>query len=433
MRKSNSLKPSSPKFSIGDQPLKRGKKEDSRLRHSGMTNQLPDDRGYFGPFGGMYVPETLYAPLKKVEKGFRDAIRDPEFKRELSHYLSSYAGRPTPLFEAKRLSAALKGPRIFLKREDLLHTGAHKVNNTLGQCLLAKYLGKPRVIAETGAGQHGVGTAAATALLGLKCEVYMGTEDIRRQALNVFRMKIMGANVRGVDSGSRTLKDAVNEAMRDWVTNIRDTFYCIGSVIGPHPYPEIVRTFQSVIGNEVKEQTKRMLGKLPTAVIACVGGGSNAIGLFQPFYNDRSVKMIGVEAGGDGILTKRHAASLSGGTVGVLHGARTYVLQDDDGQVMETHSVSAGLDYPGVGPEHAFYHWSKRAKYVAATDKDALEGFKMLSEMEGIIPALETSHALGYLKRNAKQFSKNDIVVIGLSGRGDKDVNEVQRVLAMQP
>ncbi len=392
---------------------------------------MPDARGYFGPFGGMYVPETLYAPLKEVERGFRDAMRSTEFKRELSDYLSTYAGRPTQLFEAKRLAAALKGPRIFLKREDLLHTGAHKVNNTLGQCLLAKYLGKKRVIAETGAGQHGVGTAAATALLGQTCEVYMGTEDIRRQALNVFRMKLMGATVRGVDSGSRTLKDAVNEAMRDWVTNVRDTFYCIGSVIGPHPYPEMVRTFQAVIGQEVKVQMKKLLGRLPTAVIACVGGGSNAIGLFQPFYNDRSVKMIGVEAGGEGILSGRHAASLSAGKIGVLHGARTYVMQDADGQVAETHSVSAGLDYPGVGPEHAFYKWSQRAEYVATTDQEALTGFKMLSEMEGIIPALETSHAIGYLVRHARKFSKKDIVVVGLSGRGDKDVNEVQRVLGM--
>ncbi|MBS1985773.1 MAG: tryptophan synthase subunit beta [Bdellovibrionales bacterium] len=395
------------------------------------SSKLPDARGYFGPFGGMYVPETLYAPLKEVERGFREAMRSSEFKKELSSYLSSYAGRPTQLFEAKRLAAALKGPRIFLKREDLLHTGAHKVNNTLGQCLLAKYLGKKRVIAETGAGQHGVGTASATALLGQTCVVYMGTEDIRRQALNVFRMKLMGATVKGVDSGSRTLKDAVNEAMRDWVTNVRDTFYCIGSVIGPHPYPEMVRTFQAVIGNEVKAQTKKLLGRLPTAVIACVGGGSNAIGLFQPFYNDRTVKMIGVEAGGEGLLTGKHAASITAGKVGVLHGARTYVMQDADGQVAETHSVSAGLDYPGVGPEHAFYKWSRRADYVAATDKDALAGFKMLSELEGIIPALETSHALGYLVRHARQFSKKDVVVVGLSGRGDKDVNEVQRVLGM--
>jgi tryptophan synthase beta chain len=395
------------------------------------TTELPDARGYFGPFGGMYVPETLYAPLKEVERGFREAMRSGEFRKELSEYLSSYAGRPTPLFEAKRFSAQLKGPRIFLKREDLLHTGAHKVNNTLGQCLLAKYLGKTRVIAETGAGQHGVGTAAATALLGQQCVVYMGTEDIRRQALNVFRMKLMGTTVKGVDSGSRTLKDAVNEAMRDWVTNVRDTFYCIGSVIGPHPYPEMVRTFQAVIGEETKAQAKKMLGRLPAAVIACVGGGSNAIGMFQPFYDERSVRMIGVEAGGEGLLSGKHAASLSAGKIGVLHGARTYVMQDADGQVAETHSVSAGLDYPGVGPEHAFYKWSQRADYVATTDKEALVGFKMLSETEGIIPALETSHALGYLVRNARKFSKNDIVVVALSGRGDKDVNEVQRVLGM--
>ncbi len=391
--------------------------------------KLPDKRGYFGPFGGKFVPETLWAPLDQIEKGFREVMRSKKFHEELRHYLTEYAGRPTPLFEAERLSKAIKGPRIFLKREDLLHTGAHKVNNTLGQCLLAKYLGKPRVIAETGAGQHGVGTASAAALLGLKCDVYMGSEDIRRQALNVFRMKLLGAKVIPVESGSKTLKDAVNEAMRDWVTNVKDTFYCIGSVVGPHPYPEMVRTFQAVIGDEVKAQMKKRLGRLPTAVVACVGGGSNAIGLFYPFYNDKRVRMIGVEAGGEG-LSKRHAATLSGGTIGVLHGARTYVLQDADGQVTETHSISAGLDYPGVGPEHAFYKWSKRAEYVAATDADTLVGFKLLSETEGIIPALESSHAIGYVARHAKRFKKSDVVVIGLSGRGDKDVNEVERILA---
>ncbi|MCG3203750.1 MAG: Tryptophan synthase beta chain [Elusimicrobia bacterium] len=391
--------------------------------------KLPDRNGYFGPFGGMFVPETLWTPLKEIEKGFREVMRLSSFRRELTDYLENYAGRPTPLFEAKRFSKAIRGPRVFLKREDLLHTGAHKINNTLGQCLLAKYLGKPRIIAETGAGQHGVGTAAAAALLGLKCDVYMGTEDIRRQALNVYRMKLLGARVIGVDSGSKTLKDSINEAMRDWVSNVKDTFYCIGSVVGPHPYPEIVRTFQSVIGKETKIQMKRQLGRLPSAVVACVGGGSNAIGLFHPFYADPSVRIVGVEAGGEGLLSKRHAATLSGGSVGVLHGARTYLLQDEDGQVMETHSISAGLDYPAVGPEHSFYKWSGRARYVAASDQDTLKGFKLLSETEGIIPALESAHAIGYMARHARTFKKEDVVVIGLSGRGDKDVNEVRRVL----
>lgn len=391
--------------------------------------QRPDARGYFGPFGGKYIPETLWAPLHEIEQGFKKFRRDVAFNRELNDLLANYAGRPSKLFEAKRLTRLLKGPRIFLKREDLLHTGAHKINNTLGQCLLAKKLGKPRVIAETGAGQHGVATASACALLGLECDVYMGTEDIRRQALNVYRMKLLGARVIGVESGSKTLKDAVNEAMRDWVTNIKTTFYCIGSVIGPHPYPEMVRHFQEVIGAEVRVQTKKLLGRLPNAVVACVGGGSNAIGLFAPFYDDKSVRMIGVEAAGDGVLSGRHAATLVGGTVGVLHGAKTYLIQNNDGQITETHSVSAGLDYPGVGPEHAFYKWSGRAEYVAATDKDALLGFKTLSETEGIIPALESSHAIGYMARNARKFRSSDIVVVGLSGRGDKDVNEVRRVL----
>lgn len=393
---------------------------------------LPDKRGYYGIFGGRYVPETLWAPLREIEIGFEQALKSKAFRAELRHYLETYAGRPTKLFEAKRLTAALKGPRIFLKREDLLHTGAHKINNTLGQCLLAKAMGKTRIIAETGAGQHGVGTASAAALLGLKCEVYMGEEDVRRQSLNVFRMRLLGAKVRPVSSGSKTLKDAVNEAMRDWVTNVKDTFYCIGSVIGPHPYPKIVRTFQAVIGDEVRAQTRRQLGRLPDAVVACVGGGSNAIGLFYPFFNDTKVKIIGVEAGGDGVLTKRHAASISGGRVGVLHGAQTYLLQDADGQIVHTHSVSAGLDYPGVGPEHAYYKWIKRGQYVAATDKQALDGFQLLSETEGIIPALESSHAIGWLAANARRFRKGEIVVVGLSGRGDKDVMEVERLLALK-
>jgi len=399
------------------------------MKKKPLITKLPDSRGYFGPFGGRYVPETLWAPLQEIEDGFERLIRTESFRKELRHYLENYAGRPSPLFEATRLTKAIKGPRIFLKREDLMHTGSHKINNTLGQCLIARHLGKPRVIAETGAGQHGVATASAAALLGLKCEVYMGSEDVRRQALNVFRMRLLGAKVSPVDFGSRTLKDAINEAFRDWVTNIHDTFYCIGSVVGPHPFPKMVRTFQSVIGEESRQQMKAMLGRLPAAVVACVGGGSNSIGLFAPFYKDRAVRMIGVEAGGSGLLSGKHAATLSGGKIGVLHGARSYVLQDADGQVAETHSISAGLDYPGVGPEHAFYKWSGRAEYRAATDADAMRGFKLISETEGIIPALESSHAIGFVARHARLFKKNEPIIVALSGRGDKDVAEVQRLL----
>ena len=399
------------------------------MKKKTSATPLPDKRGYFGPFGGRYVPETLWAPLQEIEDGFERLIRTAPFRKELRHYLENYAGRPSPLFEAERLTKAIKGPRIFLKREDLMHTGSHKINNTLGQCLIARHLGKPRVIAETGAGQHGVATASAAALLGLKCAVYMGSEDVRRQALNVFRMRLLGAEVIPVNSGSRTLKDAINEAFRDWVTNVHDTFYCIGSVVGPHPFPKMVRTFQSVIGEESRRQMKAMLGRLPGAVVACVGGGSNSIGLFAPFYKDKAVRMIGVEAGGAGVLTGRHAATLSGGEIGVLHGARSYVLQDADGQVAETHSISAGLDYPGVGPEHAFYKWSGRAEYRAATDADAMRGFKLISETEGIIPALESSHAIGFVARHARLFKKGEPIIIALSGRGDKDVAEVQRLL----
>lgn len=394
-----------------------------------MKYQRPDKNGYYGPFGGRYVPETLLAPLEEVRRGFNALIRSTKFKKEFNALLTDYVGRPTPLFEAKRLSAALKGPRIFLKREDLAHTGSHKINNTIGQCLLAKSLGKRRVIAETGAGQHGVATASAAALLGLQCDVYMGEEDMRRQSLNVFRMRLLGARVIGVSSGTKTLKDAINEAMRDWVTNVETTYYCLGSAVGPHPYPLMVRWFQSVIGQEVKRQLRRKLGRLPSAVVACVGGGSNAIGLFAPFYDEPRVRMIGVEAGGEGILSGRHAASLSGGQIGVLHGTKTFLLQDKDGQVLGTHSVSAGLDYPAVGPEHAFYKWSKRAEYDSATDQDALKGFQLLSKTEGLIPALESAHAIGYLARHIKAFKKTDVIVMGLSGRGDKDVMEVERLL----
>jgi len=391
---------------------------------------LPDKKGYFGPFGGRYVPETLWAPLEELDKGFRKFCGSKSFKKELNRLLTTYAGRPTPLFEAKRLSHYLKGPRVFLKREDLAHTGAHKINHTLGECLLAKHLGKTRIICETGAGQHGVATASTAALLGLKCVVYMGTEDMRRQALNVFRMRLLGAEVRGVGTGSKTLKDAVNEAMRDWVTNVNDTFYCLGSVIGPHPYPKMIRTFQSVIGIEVKSQFKKQIGSLPNVVIACVGGGSNAIGLFYPFYNDKRVRMIGIEAAGRGLRTGQHAAPLSAGKIGVLHGSKTYLMQDKDGQVSGTHSISAGLDYPAVGPEHAFYKWSGRGEYYAATDKDALVGFQKLAELEGLIPALESSHAIGFLIRNKSKFKKTDRIVVGLSGRGDKDVREVEMLLS---
>ncbi len=392
-------------------------------------NQLPDKNGYFGPFGGRFVPETLVGPLNEIERGFKAAIKSASFRKEVNDYLTSYAGRPTELFEARRFSSAIRGPRIFLKREDLAHTGSHKINNAIGQCLLAKRLGKKRVIAETGAGQHGVATASAAALLGLKCAVYMGEEDIRRQALNVFRMKLLGAEVIPVSSGTRTLKDAINEAMRDWVTNVRTTFYCIGSAIGAHPYPLIVKYFQSVIGNEAKRQILKATGRLPSALVACVGGGSNSIGLFAPFYFDKKVRFIGVEAGGRGISSGEHAASILGGRVGVLHGTKSYILQDSNGQVAATHSVSAGLDYPGVGPEHAFFKWSGRADYAAVTDSVALEGFRVLSETEGIIPALESSHAIGYVLKNARRFKKTDILVLCLSGRGDKDVDEVERIL----
>ena len=382
-------------------------------------------KGHFGTFGGSFVPETLVAALQELEAAYLGSKKDRAFREELDGYLKHYAGRPTPLFHAERLSKRLGGPKIYLKREDLTHTGSHKINNTLGQCLLARRIGKKRVIAETGAGQHGVATATAAALLGLECDVYMGEEDVRRQALNVFRMRLLGARVIPVSSGTRTLKDAINEAMRDWVTNVRSTFYALGSVVGPHPYPMMVRDFQSVIGNEARKQMMSAEGRLPKAVVACVGGGSNSMGLFHPFIKDKAVKMIGVEAAG--------AASLSKGRPGILHGALSYLLQDKDGQVMPTHSISAGLDYPGVGPEHSFLKDSGRASYHSATDREALEGFLLLSRAEGIIPALEPSHAIGYLKKAARNFSKKDVVVLCLSGRGDKDVMEVQSILDKMP
>jgi tryptophan synthase beta chain len=392
---------------------------------------LPDRWGYFGDYGGRFVPETLVGPLQELEAAFRRFRRDPSFLREWNGLLRDFAGRPTPLLFARNLTARLGGPRFYLKREDLCHTGAHKVNNTLGQCLLAKRLGKRRVIAETGAGQHGVGTATVCALLGLACEVYMGVEDMERQALNVFRMRSMGAKVIPVTTGSRTLKDAVNEAMRDWVTNVRTTFYVLGSVVGPHPYPWMVREFQSVIGLETMKQIREYERGDPSALVACVGGGSNAIGLFAPFYDHRRVKFFGVEAGGDGLKTGRHAATLCAGSPGVLHGARTYLLQDNNGQVLGTHSISAGLDYPAVGPEHAFYKDSGRAAYVAATDREALAGFKLLNETEGIGPALESAHAIGFLPRLARGMKKSESVVVCLSGRGDKDMDQLQKIFGL--
>ncbi|MFH0947544.1 MAG: tryptophan synthase subunit beta [Elusimicrobiota bacterium] len=379
---------------------------------------LPDKNGYYGQFGGRFVPETLMSAIFKLENFYKKAKSDKNFKRELSFYLKNYAGRPTPLYFAKNLSEKFSS-KIYLKREDLCHTGSHKINNALGQVILAKKMGKTRIIAETGAGQHGVATATCSALFGLKCDVYMGDEDMKRQSLNVFRMKLLGANVIPVHSGSRTLKDAINEAIRDWVTNVRTTYYLLGSCVGPHPYPMIVRDFQSVIGREAKKQILEVEKKLPDELVACVGGGSNSIGLFHPFYNDKSVKFIGVEAGGLGLSSGKHSASLECGKIGVLHGTKTFILQDENGQILPTHSISAGLDYPGVGPEHSFYKQTGRARYVSVTDKEALDGFKLLSETEGIIPALESAHAIAYLRK----IPKNKLVILCLSGRGDKDIN----------
>ncbi|NPA42266.1 MAG: tryptophan synthase subunit beta [Aquificae bacterium] len=390
---------------------------------------LPNERGYFGDFGGKFVPETLMFALEELEEKYNSLKEDESFKSELERLLTEYAGRPTPLYFAQNLTRYIGGAKIYLKREDLLHTGAHKINNTLGQVLLTKRMGKRRVIAETGAGQHGVATATACALLDVECVVYMGEEDAQRQELNVFRMELLGAQVRIVRSGSRTLKDAINEALRDWVTNVRTTHYVIGSVVGPHPFPMIVRDFQSVIGRETKEQILKKEGRLPDAVVACVGGGSNAIGIFYPFIEDREVKLIGVEAAGYGIETGKHAASLVGGEVGVLHGMKSYFLQDEEGQILPTHSISAGLDYPGVGPEHSWLKDSGRATYTCATDQEALEGFKLLSKTEGIIPALESAHAVAKGVEVARELGKEGVVVINLSGRGDKDMWHVMKHL----
>ncbi len=398
-----------------------------------MTYQFPDEKGYFGEFGGKFLPETLIPALEELEEKYEQIKNDGDFQREFIYYLREYAGRPTILYYAHRLTEAVGGAKIYLKREDLLHTGAHKINNTLGQVLLTKKLGKKRIIAETGAGQHGVSTATAAALFGLECVVYMGEVDAERQALNVFRMKLLGAKVEIVKSGNRLLKDAVNEALRDWVTNVRTTHYVIGSALGPHPFPKIVRDFQSVIGKETKEQIIEIEGKLPNAVVACVGGGSNAIGMFYPFINDENVQLIGVEAAGYGLETGQHAASINGGSVGVLHGMKSYFIQNQWGQIEDTHSISAGLDYPGVGPEHAYLKDSGRAEYVTATDEEALEGFLLLSLTEGIIPALESSHAVIKGVEKAKQLNKDDVVVINLSGRGDKDVNQVKAFFDTNP
>jgi len=385
--------------------------------------------GKYGKFGGRFVPETLIPSLDELENAYHLIVNDKKFKQELDEYLCDYAGRTTPLYYAENLTKKLGGAKIFLKREDLLHSGAHKINNTLGQALLARRMNKHRIIAETGAGQHGVATAMASAVLGLKSEIYMGSEDIDRQKLNVFRMELLGAKVHSVKSGSRTLKDAINEAMRDWVTNVKTTYYLLGSAVGPHPYPMIVRDFQSVIGKEIRSQILAKEGRLPDFLVACVGGGSNAIGTFHQFINELDVQLIGVEASGRGLKSGEHSATLSAGSEGILHGMFTYFLQDKYGQISTTHSISAGLDYPGVGPEHAFLKESKRAKYVTATDKEAIDSFKLLSETEGILPALESSHALAYVKKLAPRLGKDKIIVICLSGRGDKDVQVVADAL----
>jgi tryptophan synthase beta chain len=393
----------------------------------------PDARGYYGAYGGRFVPETLVAPVAELEAAYFAARTDPGFREALGALLREYVGRPTPLFEARRLTTSVGGARIVLKREDLAHTGAHKINNAIGQALLARRMGKRRVIAETGAGQHGVASATACALLGLECDVYMGAEDMKRQSLNVFRMQLLGARVRQVDAGARTLKDAINEAMRDWVATVDDSYYLLGSVLGPHPYPLMVREFQSVIGHEARRQSLEQIGRLPDTIVACVGGGSNAMGIFDAFIRDGQVRLIGVEAGGRGITAGEHAARFAGGSSGVLQGTRTYVLQDDNGNIELTHSISAGLDYAAVGPEHAWLHDSQRAEYAWVGDDDALAAFQRLAREEGIIPALESAHAVAHAIKIAAWMGKDEIVLVNLSGRGDKDVLSVQETLAAPP
>ena len=400
----------------------------SEIKTEGEHYHLPDERGHFGIYGGRFVAETLMGPIQELNEAYEACMKDPEFLAELDEDLRQYVGRPSPLYYARRWSETLGGAKIYLKREDLNHTGAHKVNNTVGQALLARHMGKTRIIAETGAGQHGVASATVAARLGLECVIYMGEEDIQRQAINVYRMKLLGAEVVPVSSGSKTLKDALNEAMRDWVTNIDNTFYIIGTVAGPHPYPAMVRDFQAIIGREAKEQCLVQEGRLPDALVACVGGGSNAIGLFYPFIDDHEVAMYGVEAAGEGIETGHHAAPLCAGKPGVLHGNRTYLVEDEDGQIIPTHSISAGLDYPGVGPEHAWLKDSGRAEYVSITDDEALQAFHDLTRIEGIMPALESSHALAYVSKLAPTLGKDKIIVVNLSGRGDKDIHTVANI-----
>ncbi|WP_163539804.1 tryptophan synthase subunit beta [Gracilibacillus sp. YIM 98692] len=393
------------------------------------TYNAPNETGHFGAFGGRFVPETLMPAVLELDKAYQEAIKDPDFLDEFDYYLKEYVGRETPLYYAERLSKKLGGPKIYLKREDLNHTGAHKINNALGQALLTRRMGKKKVVAETGAGQHGVATATVCALLGLECVIFMGKEDVRRQKLNVFRMELLGARVESVDQGSGTLKDAVNEALRYWVSNVEDTHYIIGSVVGPHPFPQMVRDFQSMIGSETKKQFKKKEGRLPDAVVACIGGGSNSMGMFHPFVNDKEVTLYGVEAGGTGVDTGKHAATLTYGKQGILHGTMTYLLQDEHGQIEEAHSISAGLDYPGVGPEHSYLKEIDRVKYKHITDEEALEGLQELSRTEGILPALESSHAVAYAMKLAKEMTEEETMVICLSGRGDKDVETVREAL----
>jgi|TARA_B110000305_G_C19426137_1_gene633680 tryptophan synthase beta chain len=401
------------------------------VSESNLLNDVysgPDEHGHFGPYGGIFVGETLIPALEELNRKYAELKEDPKFWEEFHYDLKHYVGRPSPLYFAERLTSELGGARIYLKREDLNHTGAHKVNNTIGQALLARAMGKTRIIAETGAGQHGVASATVAARLGLECHVYMGVEDIHRQSANVYRMKMLGANVIGVDSGSRTLKDAMNEALRDWATNVDNTYYIIGTVAGPHPYPMLVRDFQSVIGREAREQCLEMTGRLPDTLVACVGGGSNAIGLFYPFIPDESVAMIGVEAGGYGLATGKHAAPLCTGQPGVLHGNRTYLMNDENGQILDTHSISAGLDYPGVGPEHSWLKDLKRASYTSVTDGEALDAFRKLTQVEGIMPALESSHAIAWVMKEAPKLPKDHIIIVNLSGRGDKDMHTVAEI-----